>query len=417
MEFSNNSHEYVKYFYDNFSKCMLNKEIKPESNSIETTFFKGLFDKIKFSEKYIDSSSIQTKIRKNNINIETIQQIKFPTLYNDSFFPDKIKKIIELNTIKGIIYNTILDKRKINFYFYIQDNNISYSTLDIYVKYMLMWIYILNTYDGYNNCSQQLNIFIFLTNFQKNIPSDNITILSQEHVNTAYTMTCSANSEIIIYRKEEWFKVFLHETMHNFGFDFSNMHLKEFNEKISKIFPINSKFNLYESYCEAWARIINAAFCSYSILNNKNNINSFVSYCDILLQIERVFSLYQTNKILNYFGMKYENLYKKDEISVSLRNTLYKEKTNVFAYYIITSILLNDYTEFIKWCNINNFELIKFNKTPRTLESFYLYIKKKYTNDVYIKSLNCIEKINKTKISNNNTFLKNSLRMTILELN
>ena len=47
MEFSNHSHEYVKYFYDNFSRCMLNKEINPNSNSIETTFFKELFDKFK----------------------------------------------------------------------------------------------------------------------------------------------------------------------------------------------------------------------------------------------------------------------------------------------------------------------------------------------------------------------------------
>lgn len=418
MEFSNRSHEYVKYFYDNFSKCMLNKEIDPDSNSIETAFFKGLFDKIKISEKYINSSSLQTKIRKDRINIETVKQIKFPTLYNDSFFPEKIKRVIELNTIKGIIYNTILDKRKINFYFYIQDNNIDDCTLDIYVKNMLMWIYALNTYDGYNTCSQELNIFIFFTDFEKNIPTDNITILSQEHINTAYTITCSKNSEIIIYRKEEWFKVFVHETLHNFGFDFSTMHLKEFNEKIHEIFPINSKFNLYESYCETWARIINAAFCSYNILDNKNNIKSFVSYCDILLQIERIFSLYQTNKILNYFGMKYENLYKKDKISISLRNTLYKEKTNVFAYYIITSIILNDYTDFIKWCNINNFTMIKFNKTPRTLESFYLFIKKKYTNAIYIKSLNCIEKIKKSLTNfKTNSFLNDSLRMTILELN
>jgi len=196
------------------------------------------------------------------------------------------------------------------------------------------------------------------------------------------------------------------------------MHLKEFNEKIADIFPINSKFNLYESYCETWARIINAAFCSYSILDNRNNINLFVSYCDVLLQIERIFSLYQTNKVLNYIGMKYENLYKNDKISISLRNTLYKEKTNVFAYYIITSILLNDYTKFLKWCNINNFTMIKFNKTPRTLESFYLFIKKYYTNSLYITSLKCVEKMNKLIMNReNNTFLKKSLRMTILELN
>ena len=116
--------------------------------------------------------------------------------------------------------------------------------------------------------------------------------------------------------------------------------------------------------------------------------------------------------------VQYENLYKNDKISISLRNTLYKEKTNVFAYYIITSILLNDYTKFLKWCNINNFTMIKFNKTPRTLESFYLFIKKYYTNSLYITSLKCVEKMNKLIMNReNNTFLKKSLRMTILELN
>jgi hypothetical protein len=396
---------------------MLDKEINPNSKSTETIFFSNLFNQLKKSESYITSRLIQKNITKQYVNIENTKQIYFPTVYNTTFFPEIIKKGIELNTIKGIIYNTKLDERSIRFYFYTQDTNIPDSTFDAYIKYMLMWIYILNLYGNNNSCSQHLNIFIFLTDFEKKIPSNPVTILAQEQVNTAYTLVCSPKSEIVIYRKEEWFKVFIHETIHNFGFDFSTMNLKDFNENISKLFPINSKFNIYESYCEFWARVMNAVFCSYSILNNKNNIQSFISYCDILLQVERVFSLYQTNKILNYFGMKYENLYKKDDISVSMRNTLYKEKTNVFAYYIITSILLNDYTKFIKWCTINNFTLIKFNKTPRTLETLYLFIKKNYKDEIYIKSLNCIERIVKKNNIEKNKFLRQSLRMTILELN
>ena len=46
-------------------------------------------------------------------------------------------------------------------------------------------------------------------------------------------------SEIIIFRNEEWFKVFVHETFHLFGVDFSNMS----NLKKSKdIFTFSANF-------------------------------------------------------------------------------------------------------------------------------------------------------------------------------
>ena len=430
MQFSNHSQEYIEFIYNHFNKCMLNKSINPNSNSIETIFFKNLFKQLKSAETYIHSDEIQRHIIKKYNQIETIKQMNFPTIYDSDFFPEIIKKNIELHTIGEIIYKTVLGKRIIKFHFFIYDNTFidngyngsasasAYSIFDTYVNQMLMWIHILNSYYADNQCSQKLDIYIYLTDFKKILPSNNIIILSQQQINTGYTIVCSEISEIVIYRKEEWFKVFIHETFHNFGFDFSTMNVKELNDNISQLFPIKSKFNLYESYCEIWTRIINSAFCSYSILNNKNNISSFISYCDVLLQVERIFSLYQANKILNYIGIKYEHLYKKDELSTSLRNTLYKEKANVFAYYIISSILLNDYTKFIKWCSTNNFVILKFNKTPRTLQSFFKFIKDNYKNETYVKTINCIDKINHSNhFIKQNDFLKHSLRMTILELN
>jgi len=291
MEVSYNSQRQLNQLYNKFNKCMLDKEIHSNSKSSEAMFLKTLFHKLNFAENYINSNKISNQIKKYSKNITTIKEIKFPSIYNSSFFPDVIKKNIELNTIKSFIYNTKLDDRHINFHFYTYDNDIPDSMFDIYVNYMLMWIYILNTYNS-NTCSKHLNVFTFLTDFKKNIPPSNIDILDKEHVNTAYTIACSENSEIVIYRKEEWFKVFLHETMHNFGFDFSTMNLHDLNNEIYKIFPIQSKFNLFESYCETWARIINSVFCSYSIQNNKNNIDSFISHCNAFLQIERLFSLY-----------------------------------------------------------------------------------------------------------------------------
>ena len=55
------------------------------------------------------------------------------------------------------------------------------------------------------------------------MPDSNIDIIDQIHVNTGFTTTCPVDSEIVIFREEEWFKVFIHETFHNFALDFSDM--------------------------------------------------------------------------------------------------------------------------------------------------------------------------------------------------
>lgn len=413
MDISNQSKKYIQIIYDKFNSCMLNRVINPNSNTTEVLFFKNLLKQIKKADKYVHSGVVQNSISKKYTNIETTKQMTFPKIYSSGFLPESIKNNIELNTLIQTDYSTTLNNRIINFHFYAHDSSIS-KCLDIYVNYMLMWIYVLNTY-GENSCSRQLDVFLFLTNSEKQLPNNNILILNKENVNTGYTSVCIPISEIVIYRKEEWFKVFIHETLHNFGFDFSSTRFSELHENISKLFPINSEFKLYEAYCEAWARIINVCLCSYSILNNKNDTNSFISYCDFFIQIERVFSLYQTNKILEYNGLTYDNLYKNDHISHMSRNNLYKEHTSVFSYYIITSIFLNDYTKFLKWCSNNNFGIIKFNKTPRTLNSFFNFIKSNYKSDTYIQTLKCIKTINK-KNNFDDVILKKSLRMTILEI-
>ena len=72
------------------------------------------------------------------------------------------------------------------------------------------------------------------------LPSTNIEILNSSHVNTAFTRTCPKKSEIVVFRKEEWFKVFIHESFHNFGLDFSDMNNAECTSRILDIFPVNS---------------------------------------------------------------------------------------------------------------------------------------------------------------------------------
>ena len=247
-------------------------------------------------------------------------------------------------------------------------------------------LYIVNIYSS-KKCVKQLKIIIYHTTLLKILPTSNVSILDENNINTAFTTTCPIDSEIVVYRKEEWFKVFIHETFHNFGLDFSDMNMIKVNEKILSLFQVNSNVNLFESYTEFWARIINIVFVSFTNMNNKNNINEFLINTEFFINYERIFAFFQMVKILNFMGLNYNNLYQKDNL---YKNTLYKEKSNVLSYYIITLILINNYQDFLLWCNVNNTELLQFKNTKKNLEKYCNFIETNYKSksiiNGYLKS-------------------------------
>jgi hypothetical protein len=171
-------------------------------------------------------------------------------------------------------------------------------------------------------------------------------------------MSCVPDGEIIIFREEEWFKVFIHETFHAYGLDFGIKDPKKLFSVLRKTFPIKSDFDVNEAYTETWARIINCALYSFFSLDNRKDTviskEQFLLYTDFSLQLERIFAIYQMNKVLNFMGLNYKDLYEMNERSSYFREQLYKENTHVFGYYILTSIFLNGYRQFITWCHANN---------------------------------------------------------------
>ena len=74
-----------------------------------------------------------------------------------------------------------------------------------------------------------------MTPIKKVLPSSPFVILSPTHANTAVTTTCTADGEICLFRKEEIFKVFIHETFHSLGLDFSSMSNTALNSKMKGI--------------------------------------------------------------------------------------------------------------------------------------------------------------------------------------
>jgi hypothetical protein len=352
-------------------------------------------------------------------NIKNVTQVIKPKNFNAKSFPEKVRNHIDEYMTFEISYSFSLYDRNIKVYFVVEDDSIE-PELDSYNRYMksiAIWLYMLNIY-GLKECVNSLTIYLYFTSLQKTLPNSNIEILSEINVNTAFTTTCPKDSEIVVFRKEEWFKVFIHETFHNFGLDFSMMNNNIVNECLSNIYKVNSNINAFEAYTEFWAEIINALFCSLYSLKDKNNIKEFLLNAEFYINFERSYSLFQLVKTLDFMGLNYTDLYSNSKQSSILRVNLYKENTNVLSYYIIKSVLLNNYQGFLSWCKTNNLSLLNFKKTTGNLKQFCKFIEKNYKTQLLLNDIHKSQ-IFLLKIKNkkgNNKFILSNLRMSICEL-
>jgi hypothetical protein len=201
-----------------------------------------------------------------------------------------------------------------------------------------------------------------MTDHKKVLPTHSHDHIDMTHVNTAFTTSCASNTEITLFRKEEWFKVFIHESFHNLGLDFS--HCVEptaaANAKILAAFPINSDIKFYESYCEMWAEILNIMIRAI-IKHPRTSTENMIGHIERDLQYERVYSLFQMAKLMNHFGINYSDLYQ-----ASPKRNQYREKTAAFSYFVIKSLLMYNVDAFMEWCLTNN----SVSKNDSILASF-----------------------------------------------
>lgn len=270
---TNTSKNLMSFFLDN--NCINHVEQTPKTKKIITKLFKEL--KQADTDIKLKKETEGSKFYKINIEkIVSISQVPKPKTFNASSFPKEIREHIDTATNYSLSYTFSLFDRNINILFIVENNNpqLQIDYYNEYVEKILVWLYIINEYSS-KKCSKNITLYIYFTSLKKKLPSSNIHILDENNVNTAFTHTCPSNSEIVIFRKEEWFKVLMHETFHNFALDFSDMNsqLTICKERILSIFPINSDVNLYEAYTEFWAELMNAVFCSYYLTTDKMNQN------------------------------------------------------------------------------------------------------------------------------------------------
>lgn len=342
--------------------------------------------------------------------------------FDENGIPSSVWKNIQDKTLCTLTYNIPVQheliKRPISFIVAIQDKCTPTIILEIndYVRQSLTWLYIAQKSAKKTQCnSSPLIIYMLLSPLQKMLPLNSRSKTNPNppidwvNANTAFTMICNDKSfsksnavrEIVIYRKEEWFKVFIHETFHNYGFDFSNasdvliQHGNQF--VLDKLYPVNSKVNLYEAYTECWARIIVCVFSTAKTQNVHLSDEHFLFDLKRRLDEEITFSFFQAAKVLDYMKIdSYEKLIQGHS------KTEYRENTSVLSYYVITLVLLSNYPEFISWCFNQNHvkqspsqtrtfhlsDYISFRSTRENLDSFCGLLQHQFKQSALVKKIN-----------------------------
>lgn len=227
---------------------------------------------------------------------------------NDYDCPDSVKKTFHLLT-KSTIYEWGLNK--ITFHYKDED-------CDTLFNYIIRMLHVIQPKN------KTITAIIILSPANKYYPEN--YIFGQDHVNTGF----ATNNEIVVYRKQEWFKVFIHECFHFFKYDHA-LFDPSLKNPILDLFHVTSEVNLFESWCEIWARTLNCCMASFitSIPLSK------------LLNREKKYSVRHMVNVLHHMNLTYEQLFTENN---------FRENTNVFAYVVLGAILMHhDFLqEFIK---------------------------------------------------------------------
>jgi len=362
------SNKNINYIFSNYKKL-----IKP---NIKNTYFIELLYTL--LDRASNRETIHELIKQSNVSVHKLN--------NSKFISPEIKKYIDEN--KFIHYTVTFKIKEAQYNIHI------YSKTEININKYIYFIKLILNLCAYE-ATTRYNIFTFkiiLTPFKKTQPT---MPPEPDHINSGLTSFPSKekiddNKEIIIFRKEEWFKVLIHECFHMFCLDFASND-SDYIKLFQPLFNINSEFLFFEALTEFWARTINLSIISYS---SKKNIlyEDFELLMKTNIKLESIYSLLQMKYILGNMDFTYESLMDKN------REKEYTENTNLFCYYVLTPILLFYYEQTMNWFIDNNQTLLQFNKNHKHIILFFYYIRSIYNQPELLKYINSLKEFD---INNN----------------
>ena len=358
--------------------------------------------------RFLHDSMMKVKSNMRNVHTEenfTIIDEENPISIQSSYFLDKfIVDDIKLNMemiyrARLVIHDTFIFTINI---FFNRRQNVNIRKMMYYIKFLLCL-----SLQHYRNEKERhnFNISIYLSDIKKGIASGFKNIIESKHINSGYYYYDPTNdtSNIVVFRREEWYKTLVHECVHCFNLDFQSVKIS-YKILMSDLFFIQSEMKMNEAFTEFWARTLNCAILTFHGIES-DNFTDFNHIFSINLNIERVHSLNQGMKLLRMFGLPYSSII--DPEMKSMTEKVYKEKTNAFCYYVMTSILMYNFDNTLQWFTNNEYNTISFEKTERQIMIFCYYLKQVSRSSELLQTMD--------KIANTKVPVKN-MKMSIFEL-
>lgn len=269
----------------------------------------------------------------------------------------------------------------------------------------------------YNNNESVVNLSVMFSNQTKNVQIDT-NILCCDNINSGSTQIGN-NKLIICWRREEFYKVLIHELFHYYQFDFfcSDIYCDNLASML-KLPDVDGIDMLNECYTESVAVLIMCMYLSTCDLkkkllleNNKNdnnyNINMINDSFMELLKSEISFLMFQVAKIIYIFGGRKFSDYINNAIII-------KQNTSFRSYFIIKLMLLTNMKELIKMMNngmvIKKENLKQFGKLINS--SYNNFINNEHNVNMMDKYIEIFDKIN----INDDQWIYKTCRMTANEI-
>lgn len=418
------------YIFPIIFKEKLNEKYKNDKN---VQLFASMINNPKIKNKklvseYYNETSIEFKLDTSSyisdfiLSQEKDQYLNQNFYYIQAFVPLDIQELVE----------DVGSQQKI----FTWENNSVLITYNRYYKKCnkVNIVRLKNTIDAikyFMKNDKKIEFHIFPCKLKKKLPDKHKGIIGINNINTGY----SWGDNIVLYRSEELNKLIIHEMIHNLECDLyinQNESLKHF--LFNNIMIQSTEINPRESYTEFCANMIHCIL----LFNEINKLQNHILTNEVLFELinyERLFSMIQACKILNYYGFnKFEDIFnyntckklnldeceKRCEIvngNCILKKDypVIKQTSNLLSYFITRSILMYNIDTLM-----NMFERMEIQtKNP------YFYFSKEwnkefgdiimggYYNKQFFKEMNNIMEWLKKK--NINKYFQNNLRMTLIE--
>uniref|UniRef100_A0A6C0I4I4 Uncharacterized protein n=1 Tax=viral metagenome TaxID=1070528 RepID=A0A6C0I4I4_9ZZZZ len=329
-------------------------------------------------------SCISSKFVKKTVKVATTRNLPMPadmreqllggTSTKNTYFPEEIQDHILNEPSTATTYQFNVNDRKVVLHFVVFDDTLNTlmenKNMDEHARRVCALIHLVSAHAARPACSSTLNIYIYMTDFKKRFPTEKGQSLDAIHANTGMAYHCAKNNDVVVYRKEEWFKVLIHELFHAFGLSFIESDMEAevhagMQRSLQRMYAISHPVRIYETYCEIWARILNVVFdCFMGDDATTKSLNP-IQATDLQLQVfmecvmdglheNARFAQQQCAKLMRYMDITYATLANPTKENREIVSKKYRENTNIFAYYVLTCVLLHSPDEFIAWCYKNN---------------------------------------------------------------